>query len=123
MKQSILRDLKKCDNGDGMLSRKELDKVLKSSQSKAILRSLQIDELFLKELQSMLFVHPDSRVSIQAVMQLMLSCRGDLGVTVLHLARGQAFISTLIASFEKKVVGLVTGIQAIVQQPSVTYIQ
>merc|ERR1719359_351696 len=111
MKQSILRDLKKCDNGDGMLSRKELDKVLKSSQSKAILRSLQIDELFLKELQSMLFVHPDTQVSIQAVMQLMLSCRGDLAVTVLHLARGQAFISTLIATFEQKVMRTLVDMQ------------
>jgi len=103
MRQTILIELQKFDNGDGKLTRKELSTVLKSPEAKAVLRSLQIDELFLKELQSMLFPHVDSQVSIHAVMQLMLSCRGDLSVTVLHLARGQAFISTLIATFEKKV--------------------
>ena len=91
MKQSILVDLKKYDNGDGMLTRKELNAVLTTTQSKAILQNLQIDRLFLLELQSMLFVNPDAQVSIQAIMQLMLSCRGDLPVTVLHLARAQAF--------------------------------
>jgi len=108
MKQSILVDLQKFDNGDGMLSRKELHEALQSQQSKAVLRNLHIDELFLKELQSMLFPHPDSQVSIKAVMQLMLECRGDLDVTVLHLARGQAFLSTLIASLEKKVLEAVS---------------
>merc|ERR1719478_528303 len=47
MKQSILLDLRKFDNGDGMLTRKELDGVISSPQSRAILHSLQIDELFL----------------------------------------------------------------------------
>merc|ERR1719375_1695501 len=60
MKETILMDLKQFDNGDGMITRQELMSVMRDPQSKAVLRGLNVDQLFLLELQSMLFPKPDS---------------------------------------------------------------
>ena len=62
----------------------------------------------------MMFPEADSQVAIEVVMQLMLSCRGDLTATVLHMARGQAFLSTLIAKFEKRVLEMEIRMRAVI---------
>merc|ERR1719399_2722229 len=93
-------DLKNFDDGDGMISKAELMKVMKDPQSKAVLKGLNVDILFLLELQSMLFPKPDSRVSFRAIMELMLMCRGDLPVTVQHMASNQAAVMRMIGALE-----------------------
>jgi hypothetical protein len=102
VKESILVHLKKFDNGDGMISRDELMTVMKDPQSKAVLRGLNVDRLFLLELQSMLYARPDSQVSIKGIMELMLMCRGDLPVTVKHIASAQASLISVLNKFEER---------------------
>merc|ERR1719160_85468 len=102
VKNSILKNLKKFDNGDGMISSQELMHVMKDPQSKAVLRGLNVDRLFLLELQSMLFPRPDSQVSIKGIMELMLMCRGDLPVTVQHIASAQASLISVLNKFEER---------------------
>jgi voltage-gated sodium channel len=102
VKATILMDLKNFDDGDGLISRSELMKVMKDPQSKAVLRGLNVDILFVLELQSMLFPKPDSRVSFRAIMELMLMCRGDLPVTVQHMASAQASMISQLGKFEAR---------------------
>merc|ERR1712139_303568 len=59
VKNSILTNLKRYDNGDGMISHQELMDVMGESQSKAVLKGLNVDRLFVLELQSMLFPKKD----------------------------------------------------------------
>merc|ERR1712151_1373800 len=77
--------------------------VFSDKASKAVLRSLNIDRLFLLELQSMLFPKPNSVVSIKVVMEIMLMCRGDLPVTVQHIASAQASVFSALDQFETRV--------------------
>jgi hypothetical protein len=101
-KESILLDLKKFDNGDNTISKSNLMQVFKDKQSRAVLKSLNIDRLFLLELQQMLFPKDDSVVSIKVIMELMLMCRGDLAVTVQHIASAQASLFWSLEQFEKR---------------------
>lgn len=103
MKESILLLLKECDDGDGMISHPELLKVMFNPQSKAALKQLNVDRLFLMELQKMLFPKPDSVVPIKSVMELMLMCRGDLPASVKSLSSGLSYVSTVLHNFEFRV--------------------
>jgi hypothetical protein len=103
VRESILVELRKCDDGDGMITRQELDRVMHDRHSKAVLRELNVDILFLTALQSALFQKKGESVSIKSVIKLMLICRGDLPSTVQHVASGQAFLHTLITHLDKRI--------------------
>lgn len=100
VKETILLDLKKFDDGKGMLTHEGLVEVMSDPQSKAVLRSLNVDRLFLMELQRMLFPTKESSVSIKTLMELMLMCRGDLPCTVKSLSSGLSYVSTVLHQFE-----------------------
>lgn len=105
LKDTILSHLVEFDkNGDGLISKDELATVMSNPSSVRVLQSLNIDKLFLLELQSILFAHHGAKIPIKGVMELMLLCRGDLPTTVQHTATAQAFLSTLIANFEHRLV-------------------
>merc|ERR1719247_2243282 len=78
VKESILLELKKFDDGDGMITHEELVEVLQDPHSQEILHSLDIDRLFLTELQSALFRSGGERVPIKGILELVLLCRGEL---------------------------------------------
>jgi hypothetical protein len=101
LKETILLELLKFDDGDGLISREELDQVLQDPHSKAALRSLDIDSLFLTELESTLLQMESDRIPIKGVIELMLLCRGDLPSTVKHVASGQAFLHGVISKLDK----------------------
>ena len=75
--------------------------MLQDPHSKAVLNSLDIDRLFLTELQSTLFQDEGDRIPIKGVIELMLLCRGDLPPTVKHVASGQAFLHGVISKLDK----------------------
>lgn len=103
VKDSILLQLKRFDNGDGMITKDELDKVMNDSTSREVLQQLNVDRLFSLQLQQVLFPKDDSEVPIKGIMELMLMCRGDLSVTVKHLASSQAAMVSTVNAFEKRV--------------------
>lgn len=94
MKDSILVELKQFDNdGNGMISKGELRQVMKSKHALGVLRSIEVDDDCLYELQQMLFYNKgdDAEVQIERVMELLLMYRGNLSTTVKHLVEAQAF--------------------------------
>merc|ERR1719506_746345 len=110
VKQEILADLKQFDGGDGKISQKELLRVMKHPQSKALMKKLNINRLFLMELQRMMFPHEHSQVTIKAVLELMILCRGDNQATVEAIAGGFCFLSQEIMEVKTK---LTSQLQAI----------
>jgi hypothetical protein len=110
VKESILMDLKKFDDGKGNISKHGLMEVMEDPQSKAVLQSLNVDRLFLLQLQAMLFPTPEAQVSIKGVLELMLMCRGDSITTVQTLASGLLYLSGLIQNIERHIIhGMTIG--------------
>jgi len=103
VKESILMDLKQYDkDGNGLITQDELMHVMNDRQSKNILKKLNIDRLFMLELQRMLFPKPDSTVPIKKIVELMLMCRGDLACTVQTLSSGLSYVSTVMHQIEQR---------------------
>jgi len=88
VKQELLADLKQFDGGDGKISQEELLQVMSNPSSKAVLKKLNINRLFLLELQKMMFTKPGQQVSIKSALTLMVMCRGDNPTTVEAMAGG-----------------------------------
>merc|ERR1719353_2137908 len=86
VKQELLCDLKQFAGPDGRLTHAELLKVMENPNSKAVLKKLNINRLFLMELQKMLFPRKGSQASIKTILELMILCRGDNPATVETLA-------------------------------------
>jgi len=55
VKEYILMELKRFDNGDGRISKMELDMVMRAPHARAVLDHLKVDRLFLTELQGLLY--------------------------------------------------------------------
>jgi hypothetical protein len=105
-KETILVNLQKFDDGDGLITKPELQGVMRDPQSKAVLASLNIDRLFFLELQQMLFKEDGDSVPIKTIMELMLMCRGDLPVSVQHMASTQALLIWLLDQFEGRLTSM-----------------
>jgi len=94
LKQELLELITKFSTEKGKISQPDLLKVMRTPSSVAVLKKLNINRLFLMELQKLLFPKLDSTVSIKAVMALMLQCRGDNTATVESLSRGFCFLAS-----------------------------
>merc|ERR1712217_314635 len=102
MEDTILEHLIKFDDGDGLISKDELELVLADADSHHVMRSLNVDRLFFIELQAMLFQSEKDRITIARVVELMLLCRGDNVTTVRTLASGLLYIASLVHKLELK---------------------
>eukprot|EP00928_Gymnodinium_smaydae_P072672 TRINITY_DN5599_c0_g2_i1.p1 TRINITY_DN5599_c0_g2~~TRINITY_DN5599_c0_g2_i1.p1 ORF type:complete len:714 (+),score=93.34 TRINITY_DN5599_c0_g2_i1:72-2213(+) len=89
MKQTILLELKKFDDGDGMIDESELGEMMSDPASVSVLQSLGIDVAFLQELQVMTYSAPGSVYPIDMLIEQMLSCRSELNYTVKHMVMQQ----------------------------------
>lgn len=111
VKQELLADLQMCDNGDGKITQLELFKVMKNPNSRALLKKLNINRLFLMELQKMMFPQKDSQVAIKAILELMIMCRGDNSATVETLAGGFCFINQEVLDAKKEMMQQIKALQ------------
>jgi hypothetical protein len=93
VKQELLTVVQNFDGGDGKISLQELQKVMKHPKSVAVLKKLNINRLFLMELQKMMYPREDSKQPIGAVLQAMIMCRGDNPATVETLSGGFCFLA------------------------------
>jgi hypothetical protein len=85
MRQTILLELKKYDDGDGKIDEDELHELMADPNSICVLESLNIDIPFLQELQVMTFQEAGVSFPMKAIIEQMLSCRSDLNFTVKHM--------------------------------------
>jgi len=88
VKQELLGELTKNDDGDNRISQEELFSVMKNPRSKALMRKLNINSVFLFELQKMMFTKPGQLVGIKQILDVMVMCRGDNVATVESMSGG-----------------------------------
>merc|ERR1719161_2733770 len=103
MKQQLMRKLSEHDDGDGKITQTELIQILHDPESKALLRSLNINRLFLMEMQKLMFPTKESAVSFKPLTEMLLMCRGDNNATVETLAGGISYLVSEIRKSEHKV--------------------
>lgn len=89
MKQTMLLELKKYDDGDGMINEDELNELMACPSSVSVLQTLGVDVPFLQELQVMTYSKPDTAVPIEGLIEQMLTCRTELNYTVKHMVLQQ----------------------------------
>lgn len=103
VKQELLHKLHEIDNGDGKLTQPELMTVLSESKCKAVLKKLNINRLFLLQLQTMMFGgDPTSTVPIRTALDLMLLCRSQNHATVEALAGGFCYMSQQLQDLKSR---------------------
>jgi hypothetical protein len=112
VKQELLEELQVFDSGDGKISHPELMTVMKCPKSAAVLKKLNINRLFLFELQKMMFPKPNSQVPIKSVLTLMILCRGDNQATVEALSGGFCFLWKELQELRRHVVSDIKLIEA-----------
>merc|ERR1719454_514990 len=93
VKQELLEDLQEFGGDDNKISKEELYTVMNNPKSKALLKRLKINRLFLTELQKLMFPSPDSQVPIASVLDMMLMCRGDKQATIESLSCGICYLA------------------------------
>merc|ERR1712118_506163 len=88
-------------------------KVMNDKDSRKVLSSLNVDRLFLLELMQNQYTKPDSTMTIKAIMEMMIECRGDNVLTVSSFAGGLSYISReiqLVQETLRKEIALTYGI-------------
>eukprot|EP00928_Gymnodinium_smaydae_P032173 TRINITY_DN23371_c0_g1_i1.p1 TRINITY_DN23371_c0_g1~~TRINITY_DN23371_c0_g1_i1.p1 ORF type:complete len:683 (-),score=128.37 TRINITY_DN23371_c0_g1_i1:127-2175(-) len=106
MKQTVLLELQKFDDGDSCITEEELNELMADPAAVQVLETLGIDIPFLQEWQVMTFENPDTAVPIHDIIEQMLACRGDLHASVKHLVIQQNlnkwWMSNKILQHEKR---------------------
>jgi len=92
MKSQIVERLRRFDDGDGLITQIELAKIMQDPHSKKVLRSLNINELFLLQMLKMAYPRPDSAVAFKPLTEIMLMCIGDSPATVETMAGGISYM-------------------------------
>lgn len=92
MKQAVVADLNQYIGENGKVTKDQLLTIMNTPKSRAVLRKLNINQLFLLELQKAMFSGGNNSVSIKAIIELMLMCRGDNPATVEALASGFSYV-------------------------------
>eukprot|EP00747_Dinoflagellata_sp_TGD_P134600 gnl/TRDRNA2_/TRDRNA2_175348_c2_seq6.p1 gnl/TRDRNA2_/TRDRNA2_175348_c2~~gnl/TRDRNA2_/TRDRNA2_175348_c2_seq6.p1 ORF type:complete len:376 (+),score=51.60 gnl/TRDRNA2_/TRDRNA2_175348_c2_seq6:2-1129(+) len=89
VKQTILTLLQQFDaGGDGLISREDLQQVMKDLDAVEVLVNLEIDLRQLRNLEILLFEERD-QVPIAEIMNMVLDCRGNIPTTVKDIVHGQ----------------------------------
>merc|ERR1712216_380745 len=91
LQKTVLDELRKFDDGDGLITKDELMKVVRHPGARQVLRSLEVDVNYLKDFGAMLFKEKDTKVPIDDMMQLILDSRGDLPPTVNNIHKALEF--------------------------------
>jgi hypothetical protein len=93
MKQQLIHRFQQHDDGDGRINQSELNEILSDPATKALLRNLNINRLFLLEMQKLMFPTKDTAVAFLPLTEIILQCRGNNQATVDTVAGGLTFLT------------------------------
>jgi len=106
VRQELLGTLKELGDGEGNISQAELLQVMSHAKCTAVLEHLNINRAFLLQMQNLMFPTPQAKVSIKAILELMIMCRGEETATVQTLAGGLCFVEQQLSSVMAKIISL-----------------
>jgi hypothetical protein len=100
MRQELLGDFNKYDDGDGKISKEEFRLIVDTENSKALLKKLTINRLFLLEIADLMFPNEEVQVPIRSILELMIMCRGGNTATVQIISSALCFLSNELGAME-----------------------
>jgi len=100
VKQELLGDLRMFEDGEGKISKQSLRQVLESPASKATLKKLKINRLFLTNVANLMFHDTTAAIPVKTIMELMIMCRGDNGANVSIISSALCFLTKEIKSLK-----------------------
>lgn len=93
---------------DGLIGRHELQKIM--HESKGVLKKMGINELFLFQMEEMLYADETGRsIPIKAALDLLLMCRSDNAATVETLAGGFGYLTREFSELREFMLGKITA--------------
>jgi hypothetical protein len=104
VRQEILTDLLKFDQGDGKISKVEMMSMVEGPKSKSLMKKLNINRMFMTQMASLMYPDDDAEVPIKTVLELMIMCKGDNGATVQVIASALCFLSNELAELHHNMV-------------------
>jgi hypothetical protein len=102
MQTTIIQQLKVHDNGQGQVSKEDLEHLLRDADAIACLARIHVDIGFLVAMKDVLLMYHDSTIAITSIVDLMLSCRENAASTVYHTANGFAVVEHLLSGLERR---------------------
>jgi len=97
IRQQIWARFQECDDGDGLVNHKEFWHILMHKDSRDALSKLNINLMFLLQMQKLFYPEANSRISFEQVMGMMMMCRGDQPASVGALAGGFSYVAREVA--------------------------
>lgn len=92
VKENLLKMLKRLDEDEsGALSREEIDHVTNDPDALDVLFEIQVDVDYFMHLHDMIFEDPEKEMSIEEIMELILTCRGDRPATMQDIVDGHTY--------------------------------
>jgi hypothetical protein len=116
VRQEMLADLLKFSGGDGKISQEEMLALIRGPRSRALMKKLNINRLFMLQMATLMYPNPNSQVPIRTVLNLMVMCKGDNGATVQIIASSLCYLSNEMASQMGRVASLMEGNSAMPSQ-------
>jgi hypothetical protein len=104
VRQEILTDLLKFDQGDGKISKVEMMSMVEGPKSKSLMKKVNINKMFMTQMATMMYPDDDAEVPIRTVLELMIMCKGDNGATVQIIASALCFLSNELSELHDHVV-------------------
>jgi hypothetical protein len=93
VRQEMLADLLKFDGGDGKVSKDEMFALVQGPKSRALMKKLNINRLFMLQMATLMYPNQNSHVPIRTVLDLMVMCKGDNNATVDIIASALCYLS------------------------------
>jgi hypothetical protein len=93
VRQEMLADLLKFDGSDGKVSKDEMFQLVEGPKSRALMKKLNINRLFMLQMAALMYPNQNSHVPIRTVLDLMVMCKGDNTATVQIIASSLCYLS------------------------------
>jgi hypothetical protein len=104
VRQELLGHLKKVDGGDGRISKEEFEALMEVPTSRALLKKLNINRLFLTEVANLMFpAGSGTTVPIRTILEILIMCKGDNIATVQIIASALCFLSNELSEMQEHV--------------------
>jgi hypothetical protein len=104
VRQELLQAFKDLGGDSGKVNKIELTDVVDSPSSKALLKKLNINRLFLLQVADLMFPDEETRLPIRTVLELIIMCKGDNTATVQIIASALCFLSNEISNLQDHIV-------------------
>jgi hypothetical protein len=108
LKSSLLSHLEAFDDGDGMLSKEEIEQVMHEPESKRLMEEMKVDRVFMLAMLNLFYRNGKDGFPICGILELLLECRSDNPATVATTAHTLSYLTFKLEQLHTDEVSLAT---------------